>query len=246
MPDVKLHGIPIQATMVYEREEPGSDGGKTALVDFSIIVRGRVPNRQFIELTTHEPLVMEYSLGGRPTLMQGMVANHQQISTGSGEGTVYRHDITVAETPESAARRAAERAEQEAKKAAEAADKAAAAERAARAALDEDEVDEDKARTVLTSASVWGSAIQQLKSPAPSRKAPEEPLDLPQSAAVEAVLVNLRIDALIEQLRAAGVVSRTAVDHSFGRLVRERFVAEATPLIGEHTAKRAARQLLGE
>ena len=243
MPDVKLHGIPVQATMVYEREEAGPEGGCASLVEFSVIVRGRVPNRQFIELTTHEPLVVEYSLGGRPTLMQGTVANHQQISTGSGEGAVYRHDITVAETAESAARRAAERAEQEAKKAAE---KAAEAERDARAALDDDEVDEEKARTVLTSASMWGSAIQQLKSPAPTRKAPEEPLDLPQSAAVEAVLVNLRIDALIEQLRAAGVVSRSAVDHSFGRLVRERFVAEATPLIGEHTAKRAARQLLGD
>jgi hypothetical protein len=63
-------------------------------------------------------------------------------------------------------------------------------------------------------------------------------------AGAEAVLVGLRLEALIEQLVAAGVVRRSGVDASFLRLVRERFVREATPVIGQRAAERAAASAL--
>ncbi|HKG25161.1 MAG TPA: hypothetical protein VKB09_05890, partial [Thermomicrobiales bacterium] len=97
-------------------------------------------------------------------------------------------------------------------------------------------------------ASVWATALRQMTSPGSSRPAPppEPPLETPELAGAEAVLVGLRLEALIEQLTAVGIVRRSSVDASFMRLVQQRFVAEATPVIGEKAAQRAAKSALEE
>jgi len=161
---------------------------------------------------------------------------------------MYRHDLTIREVPESAVRRAAQEA---------AAQAAAEAERPTPppvAAPGTDRGDGGPATPggdarhvgVASDASGWGSAIARMRNPTARATLQDEPLTFSEMAGVEAVLVNLRVDALIEQLRAAGLVRAEAVDHSFQRLIRDRFLRDATPVVGEHAARRAARQLAGQ
>ena len=94
--------------------------------------------------------------------------------------------------------------------------------------------------------SVWAEAIMQLKGNAPRPKAPEEPLTLPEMAGIETVLLNLRIEALIQLLEATGFIPRGAVDARFRELLDERFIAEATQIVGEKVAQRVEREMGGE
>lgn len=243
---ITIHGAPVQVQSFYRREI-AAEGGLTLLeVELAVIVRGRLPNRHFIQLTTQEPLRVGLPLSGDELVLLGTVANHQQITSGSGEGAIYRHDQTIREVRESAVRRVAAQAAAEVERPAPPPPVAPP--------VEDDEEDAGPATrggpaqhlAVKSDASVWGSAIAQMRNPTARATLREEPLEFSEMAGVEAVLVNLRVEALIEQLRAAGLVSRTAVDHSFQRLIRDRFLRDATPVVGEHAAKRAARQLTGE
>jgi hypothetical protein len=95
--------------------------------------------------------------------------------------------------------------------------------------------------------SVWAAALRQLRAQSSGRAAspPEPPLTTEELAGAEAVLVGLRLEALLEQLAAAGLIRRSVVESNFLRLVRERFVQEATPVIGERAARRVARDVTG-
>jgi hypothetical protein len=63
-------------------------------------------------------------------------------------------------------------------------------------------------------------------------------------AGIEAVLVGLRIETVIDALDKLGVLPRAELEQAFLRLVRERFVGEATLVVGEPVARRAARDIL--
>ena len=247
---ITIHGAPVQVQSFFRRDIAGEGGLVMLEVELTVMVQGRLPNRNFIQLTTQEPLRIGLPITGGEQVLFGMVADHQSINSGSGEGAVYRHDLTIREVPESATRRAAH-----ASAAAAAAEAENPTPRIA-AAVDEDADEDEPAATgggaaqhlaVKSQPSVWGSAIAQMRNPTAARATlQDQPLAFAEMAGVEAVLVNLRVEALIEQLRAAGLVSRTAVDHSFQRLIRDRFLRDATPVVGEHAAKRAARQLTGD
>ena len=246
---ITIHGLPVQAQSFFKRDLPG-DGESTLLeIEVTVMLQGRKANRDFIQLTTQEPLRFGLPITGGELVLFGMVANHQSINSGSGEGAMYRHDLTVREVPESAARRTAQAA---------AALAAAEAERPTptpvAAAPAEDPEDDGPATlggepqllSVASSASGWGTSIAQMRNPTSRATLQDEPLAFSEMAGIEAVLVNLRVDALIEQLRAAGLVRAEAVDHSFQRLIRDRFLRDPTPVVGEHAARRAARQLTGQ
>ena len=57
--------------------------------------------------------------------------------------------------------------------------------------------------------------------------------------------MNLRMDALIDVLEDSGRIRRSDVERVFTSLVEDRFVEDATPVVGEKIAKRAAKDLLG-
>ncbi|CAA9540079.1 MAG: hypothetical protein AVDCRST_MAG73-1833 [uncultured Thermomicrobiales bacterium] len=53
------------------------------------------------------------------------------------------------------------------------------------------------------------------------------------------------LEALLEALEQASLLRCSDVDDTFLRLIAERFVAEATPVVGDAIAKRAAANLVG-
>jgi hypothetical protein len=168
-------------------------------------------------------------------------------SSGTGEAAAYRFDLKLRETPESAAIRGHDRAAetQEAPKSS-----VSGPHRYSRAEIVDENPDEplDLSRvTVSGDSAVWATALKQLKAPQAARAAapPEPPLTPTERATVEAILVNLRLDALINQLEFSGQIRRSEVENTFLELVKERFVAEASPLVGERVAKRTERELLG-
>jgi hypothetical protein len=63
-------------------------------------------------------------------------------------------------------------------------------------------------------------------------------------AGVEAVLVGLRLEAIIDALDRMQIVPREDLEQAFLRLVQKRFVAEASLVVGEPVARRAARDIL--
>jgi hypothetical protein len=166
------------------------------------------------------------------------LVNHSAVASGSGEGTVYRHDLTFRELPESYQRRQAEKAAAGAARAAESpppARRVTTPEREPVTEISDVEIGADS--------SVWADAIMQLKGQAPRPKVPEAPLTLPEMAGIESVLVNLRMEALVYLLEATGFIPQGAVDARFRELLAERFVAEATQIVGEKVALRVAREM---
>jgi hypothetical protein len=62
-------------------------------------------------------------------------------------------------------------------------------------------------------------------------------------AGIEAVLVGLRLEAIIDALDRLEIMPRDEIEQAFVRLVQKRFVAEATLVVGEPVARRAARDI---
>ena len=91
--------------------------------------------------------------------------------------------------------------------------------------------------------SVWADAIKQLKGGASRPKAPEEPLTLAELAGVETVLINLRVEALVQLLEATGFIPRGGVDTRFRELLDERFFEDASQIVGERVAQRAVQEM---
>ena len=234
---LQINGAPVRIHGSYDREVQDDSGQTVAEMEVVVIIRGRLPNKQFMQQISLNQVRLDYEEGQSSIAMMTHVVNHSAVASGDGEGTVYRHDITFREFPESYQRRAAERA---AKTVIEAEPPRRALRDLART---DDSVQEISDVRTAADPSVWAEAIMQLKGNAPRPKAPEEPMTVAELGAIETVLTNLRMEALIQQLEARGVLPRGAVDATFRALLEKRFVIDATPLVGERVAQRAAREL---
>ena len=235
-----INGVEIKLNGSFEREVVDESGATVSELEAAVIVRGRMPNNQFMQLIAREHIQLGLEDRGQLETLQTRIGNHSAVASGSGEGTVYRHDLLFRELPESYRRRQAERAER------------AAAEPPPEpvrpsprtTTVEPQPVDTLSRLFSPANTAAWGTALQQMKGGAATPAVVEEPpLTLPQLAAIETVLINLRVEALIDLLETAGL-RRTAVDERFHALLQERFIAEAIPLVGEETARRAARDVL--
>jgi hypothetical protein len=93
--------------------------------------------------------------------------------------------------------------------------------------------------------STWMNALKQMKDPdALKPVVPEPPLTAAELGGIEAVLVGLRLEALIAVLEDSGVIQRADIDEVFHQLVMERFINEASPVVGEKAARRAVKELI--
>ena len=238
---VKLNGTPVRATGLYRRTVAQPAGAPREEVNLVVILRGRMDNRAFLALLEPGQVRLEFP-GGEA--FEATVAAASHASSGSSEAAAYRHDVTLHETAASAERRAAARAT--------AAEEVGAA-GTAQTTDAGDQADDADAPLDLgpvgASAATWATALRQLTAPraeTPAEPSPpaEEPLAPAELAGVEAVLVGLRLEALIETLDRSGAIRRSAVDDAFLRLIGERFVAEATPVVGEAVAQRVVKDLL--
>lgn len=244
----KLNGTAVRTTGTYHRviEQPG--GPPLAEVELVVIIRGSMANRALKQLLSQEPIHVDVPKGSQTEVFVASLENVQVASSGSGESAVFRYDLTLRETPESAARRAAERAANPEPVAVAAPAPVRAREPEHSEQIDDPTAPLDLSRVkVAGDSSVWATALKQLKEPQHGRVAapPEPPLGPVELAGIEAILVNLRVDAMIDLLEIKGVLARADIESHFQKLVRTRFVAEATPVVGEQAAKRAERDLIG-
>jgi len=243
---IKLNGIAVRTTGMYQRTVRHSDATPLAEIELVIIIRGSMAHRSLKQLLSTERIHVDLTKGQTSESFESTIENVQVSSSGAGEAAAYRFDITLRETPESAIARGADRSERDEEKP----NSPAGQHRYTQADVVDDNPDAplDLSKvTVSADSSVWATALKQLKAPAGTAVAapPEPPLTSIERAGVEAILVNLRMDALIDRLEAANLVRRADIDYFFMGLVKERFVAEATPVIGESAAKQAERDLLG-
>jgi len=242
-----MNGEAVRTSGFYRRMIAQDDGPALEELELVVILRGGMANRSFGQLLRQGTIVLEIPPA---TTMETTVAGANVNSTGVGESAAHRYDVTLRETPASAQRRAAEAA------AAASAGEDEPAEATAEPAIETVEDEESDAPADLSQVrvsaptAVWATALRQIveaQAPKPTggRAAPEEPLAPVELAGVEAVLVGLRLEALIETLDRASAVRRSSVDDAFLRLIGERFVAEATPVVGPRVAARIAKDLLG-
>lgn len=232
-----INGVEVRLHGSFEREVTDDSGATVAELEAVVIVRGRMPNKQFMQLIARDQLQLGLEDRDRMETMQARIGSHSAIETGTGEGTIHRHDILFRELPESYRRRQSERAV------------AAPAPEAPRQSprtttLQPEPVDTVSQLFSSSNAASLGTALQQMKSGSAKPLPYEDPLTLPELAGIESVLINLRVEALIDELEAAGLLSPGAVDERFHALLGSRFVAEAIPLVGEKIARRAARDIV--
>ena len=235
---IQINGAPTRIHGSFDREVQDEGGQTVGEMEVIAIIRGRLPNKQFMQLISRETVQLDYQDGQTPVTMVTRVVNHSAVASGEGEGTVYRHDITFRELPESFQRRAAERAIVAAAKAAE------EPRPSPRVAVQEQEpVGDISDVKTATDPSNWGDAIRQLRGSMPKPQAPEEPLTVPELAGIESVLVNLRLEALIHVLESSGLIPRGAAEVQFRDLLEERFFEEASQIVGQRVAQRAVREM---
>jgi hypothetical protein len=242
---IKLNGTAVRTTGLYQRSIPQADGPALAEIELVIIVRGSMANRSLKQLLSTEIIHVDLPVGAKTVSFDSTIESVQVGSSGAGEAAAYRFDLTLRETPQSAALRASEPAEHvdEAAQVADGPSKYTQAE----PVDDNPNAPLDLSRIRVSSDSaVWATALKQLTTPKnlPPSAFPEPPLSALEQACVDAKLMNLRMEALIDQLEAAGRVRRIDVDISYLQLVAERFANEVMPLVGEKVAKRVERELL--
>jgi hypothetical protein len=240
---IKLNGSTIRLSGSYLRMIPQDDGGPP-LQEFELIIilRGSMDHRTFLGILGRGQIKVDIPDKGDTGWLSfdTEVVSAYSTNTDAGASTAYRHDVVLRETPASAERRAATQPKPE------------PAPPPPPVAPPEPEEDPNapldlSAVKVGGNANMWAAALRQMTNPGGKPAAPPEPpLDTSELAGAEAVLVGLRLEALIEQLAAAGIVRRSSVNASFMRLVHQRFVAEATPVIGAKAAKQAAKSALEE
>lgn len=249
---IKINGTAVRTNSAYLRTiDPETPGGyPLAEAELIIIVRGSMANRSMKQLLSTEPIRVD--MPDRKVWISFLSTLHtvNVASSGAGESAAYRFDVVLRETPESAQIRSAEiRARQIEEAAAEReAEREAERKRQEQLAREEASAPKDLSDVQVSGNSqVWATALKQLKDPNGGRPAapPEPPLTAVELSGIEAVLVNLRLDAIIDLLEASGRLKRSHVESRFMQLVEKRFVAEATPVVGEKAARRAAKDLLG-
>jgi hypothetical protein len=240
---VKLNGVAVRTSSFSRKSEVDEDGVSRDSVLTSIIVRGSQQHRSLSELLSQSPMRLEIPNGATMDLLEVEVVDASSVSTGFGEASAYRHDVHLRETDASAVRRtsqmAASRAVTEAMRAAE----------QARLAPVEDEVLDDRLdrswEKLSSDQATWMNALKQMKDPdALKPVVPEPPLTAAELGGIEAVLVGLRLEALISVLEEIGAIQRPDIDDVFHRLVMERFINEASPVVGEKAARRAVKELI--
>jgi hypothetical protein len=229
---IQINGAPTRIHGSFDREVQDESGQTVGEMEVVAIIRGRLQNKQFMQLISRETVQLDYQDGQTSVTMVTRVVNHSAVASGEGEGTVYRHDITFREQPESFQRRAA-------------ALRAKTAPRPSpRVAVQEREpVGDISDVTAATDPSSWGDAIRQLRGSMPQPTAPEEPLTAPELAGIETVLVNLRLEALIHVIESTGLIPRGAAEVQFRELLEERFFEDASQIVGERVAQRALREM---
>jgi hypothetical protein len=242
---IKINGTAVRLTSIHQRTIPRDDGLPLAETELVVILRGTMAHRAFLALLASPQLRLDIPEpdGDGWVTYDTEVFTAYSTSGDSGEVTVHRHDVVLRETPDSAARRAAEQTAHQPEPPPEPEPDTPPSPPAPEGDEDPDApLDLSGVEVAAGNATVWATALRQMTSPQSSKPGvpPEPPLETPELAGAEAILVGLRLEALIEQLTAAGIVRRSSVDASFQRLVQQRFVAEATPVIGPKAAKRAA------
>jgi hypothetical protein len=240
---IKINDNAVRITSIYQRTVPQEDGPPLREVELVVILRGTMAHRSFLALLASPQIRLDLpeKSGDGWATFEAEVSTAYSTSSGTGEAAAHRHDVVLRETPASAARHAAEQAARQPEP---------APAPGTPPAPPEPEVDEDPyapldlsaVEVAAGNAAVWATALRQMTSPQSAKPGapPEPPLETPELAGAEAILVGLRLEALIEQLVAAGIVRRSSIDASFQRLVHQRFIAEATPVIGPKAAKRVA------
>src|SRR3954468_7554556 len=197
---VKLNGVAVRTSAFHRRTEKESNGLNRDYIAASVIVRGAMQHRSLSQLLTQQPMHLEIPNGSQMIYLEVEVFNATHVSTGVGETAAYRHDIQFRETDASATQRTAiSVAEMAARKQRE------ELQRARRPAVAEEEPPDDKLESswnkISSDQSTWMNAIKQMKDPEALRPVvPEPPLTPAELAGIEAVLVGLRLEALITAL----------------------------------------------
>jgi hypothetical protein len=241
---IKLNGVAVRTSAFHRRTEKEANGLNRDYIAASVIVRGAMQHRSLSQLLTQQPMKLEIPNGAVMTHLEVEVFNATHVSTGVGETAAFRHDIQFRETDASATQRTAIAvAEMAARKQRE------EAARARRPSVVEEEPQDDRLDSswgkLSTDQSTWMNALKQMKDPEAMRPVvPEPPLTAAELGGIEAVLVGLRLEALITALEEAGVVQRGDIDDLFHQLVMERFINEAAPVVGEKAARRASREVI--
>jgi hypothetical protein len=229
---IQINGIPIRVHGSYERDVLDDAGQSVGEMEVAIIIRGRIPNKQFMQLIGRDQHRLEYLDGQRPIQRTVRIVNHSTVASGTGEATVFRHDIHFRELGNPAPPQSTNRSQVPA-------DAFRPAPRPASPEPPAPVAKPAEPRLTATDPANWGDAIRQMRGESVKPKAPEAPLTVPELVAIESVLVNLRVEALIQSLEEAGLIGRGLVEERFRSLLADRFVAEAIPLVGETVANRA-------
>ncbi|MDQ3043670.1 MAG: hypothetical protein M3R06_00765 [Chloroflexota bacterium] len=232
---VTLNGGAVRSTNLFRRTVTPTDAPAYEEIELGVILRGSMANRQFLALLATPEIHVELSAG---LIFRMTIVAKSSASSGSSEAAAYRHDLTLRETSESAARRAAATYTPTSE------DEDDADHLEFEEAEDSNEPVDYSAVTIGGSATVWASAIRQIKTSGPSQTT-EPPLQPVELAGIEAILVGLRLEALIDALDRAGTLRRSTIDDIFLALLDERFVIEATPVVGDVIAKRTVKSILG-
>ena len=231
---MRINGTPVAVHSSYRRDVRDDAGIDLAEFELVVLIRGRMTNKQFIQHMSSDRIRLELKEGGGVGTYFMWITNHTSAASGSGESTIYRHDITMREDPDGANQRHA--------LAAQNAPEPVAVAVAAPVAVIEAPGEISDVRVATTAAS-WGDAIRQMKGEPMVAKIAELPLSPQELLAIEIVLTNLRIDAMLDQMEGASLLKRSSVNARFRVLIEDRFVEEATPLIGEQAAKRAMKDI---
>jgi hypothetical protein len=240
---IKMNGVAVRTNAFNRRTEMEGDGIAREHVTVSIIVRGSIQHRSLSELLNQSPMRLEIPNGATMDLLEVEVVSNTHVSTGLGEAAAFRHDVEMRETDVSAVRHASQIASEHAINAG-----LRAVTHSRLAPVEEEPPDDrlDRSWDKLSSdQSTWMNALKQMKDPdALKPVVPEPPLTAAELGGIEAVLVGLRLEALIAVLEDSGVIQRADIDEVFHQLVMERFINEASPVVGEKAARRAVKELI--
>ena len=240
---IKMNGVAVRTNSFNRKTEMEGDGIAREHVFASIIVRGSMQHQSLSELLSQSPMRLEIPNGATMDLLEVEVVNTSHVSTGLGEGSAFRHDVQLRESDASAVRRTTQAAATQAMRA-----RLQTVEAVQHAPVDEEPQDDrlDRSWDKLSSdQSTWMNALKQMKDPdALKPVVPEPPLTAAELGGIEAVLVGLRLEALIAVLEDSGVIQRSDIDEVFHQLVMERFINEASPVVGEKAARRAVKELI--
>src|SRR5215211_7066878 len=240
---IKMNGVAVRTNAFNRRTEMEGDGIAHEHVTVSIIVRGSIQHRSLSELLNQSPMRLEIPNGATMDLLEVEVISNTHVSTGLGEAAAFRHDVEMRESDASAVRRTTQVAASQAMRA-----RLQTVEAAQHAPVEEELLDDrlDRSWDKLSSdQSTWMNALKQMKDPdALKPVVPEPPLTAAELGGIEAVLVGLRLEALIAVLEDSGVIQRADIDEVFHQLVMERFINEASPVVGEKAARRAVKELI--